>query len=29
MIFKSDDSAYYPKTQYDKLRAAWFEFHEI
>ena len=29
MIFKSGESAYYPKTQYDKLRAAWFEFHEI
>ena len=29
MIFKNGAIAYYPKTQYDKLRAAWFEFHEI
>ena len=27
MIFKNGDIAYYPKTQYEKLRAAWFEFH--
>lgn len=29
MIFKSSEIAYYPKTQYEKLRAAWFEFHQI
>lgn len=29
MIFKNGATAYYPKTQYEKLRAAWFEFHEI
>ena len=27
MIFKNGDIAYYPKTQYEKLRSAWFEFH--
>lgn len=29
MIFKNGEIAYYPKTQYEKLRAAWFEFHQI
>lgn len=29
MIFKNGTKAYYPKTQYEKLRAAWFEYHNI
>ena len=27
IIFKNGDITYYPKTQYEKLRTAWFEFH--
>lgn len=29
IIFKNGDITYYPKTQYEKLRTAWFEFHQI
>lgn len=29
MIFQNREIAYYPKSQYEKLRAAWFEFHDI
>lgn len=29
MIFKNQEIAYYPKTQYEKLREAWFNFYEI
>lgn len=29
IIFKNKGTAYYPKTQYEKLRAAWLEFHQV